>query len=58
MNIPIEVQNAFEAWLKADKWKSSMTRSEAGLVGARKRTLNKMLKKHSLTFDEVGKALV
>lgn len=57
-SVPAEVRLAFEAWQKADKWSSSLTRTEIGVLGAAKRRLNSLLRKHSLTFDEVGKALV
>ena len=34
-----------------------MTREEAGRLGGAKRTLNRVLSKNSLTFDEVGQAM-
>jgi hypothetical protein len=57
-NLPDEVKNAWNHWMSCNLWRSSLTRQEAGKLGAAKRDLNKVLKKHSLTFDEVGQALV
>lgn len=57
-DIPVEVVTAFEKWLKTNPWTSSLSRAEAGRLGAAKRNLNAALKRHNLSFDEVGKVIV
>ena len=56
--LPEEVKTAFDNWMRCDLWRASLTRAESGRLGAAKRKLNRMLRKHSLTFDEVGQAMI
>lgn len=56
--IPQEVQEAFEKWMRANLWRSTLTRSEIGRLGAAKRGLLAAMRKHGLGFDEVAQAMV
>lgn len=54
--LPIDdaVLDAFDAFLKADRWTSVLTPEERGRKGARKRELNRVLRRRGLTFDDVA----
>jgi hypothetical protein len=56
--LPEEVKSAFDNWMRCNLWRSTLTREEAGRLGAARRKLNGTLRKHALTFDEAAQAMV
>ena len=52
--IPDEVRAAFDKWTKADKWRSALTNEEKGRLGAARRDLNRVLRRHGLRYDDVA----
>ena len=56
--LPEEVVQAFEHWEKCNLWRSTLSREEAGRLGAAKRVLNRVMEKHGLTFNDTALAMM
>jgi hypothetical protein len=51
------VRLAFNQWMRANRWTSTLTASEKGKLGAARRELNRVLRRRGLTYNEVAPIL-